>query len=1172
VVIQTSGSTFDTVLGVYQGSAVGNLTTIASNDDAAADYTSQVIFQPAAGANYAIAVDGYSAAQGQITLMLAVFTGDLEGEGQGEGEGQAQELCPAGLLADPGFEAGNVGFWTEYNNNGYWIIYYDEGQQRTYDGVWFAWLGGVRDVPDISSVEQTVFIPAAASASLQFYLAIPARSENGTDQLRVYLDETPLLTVNESNAAYQNRYAAVNLDVSGYADGQYHGLRFESSTTGLPAHTSFFVDEVCLTVQGGGQALTLDLSVQGPGAVYYEPQQAQYAFGEWVLLYPAPDNGARFVGWDGDASPTQDQQYPDYFWLLMTQQVHLAAQFEAVPEGEGEGEGGVEGEGEGHGSAEVYGTVRDAAANTPLAGVQVQLANDATGAALASAVTDNAGKYVVTTPDTGLALKITFTKLGYQQREIVNFFAPQEINVNLAAQSLGAPTGLTAVAGLNQITLSWAPSTQVNLAGFNVYRAVGDGAFLKLNDTLIRTTSFLDANIETRTRYRYRLTASDAIGNESPPSPEVEINPDNLMMWLPQASGPGGGVVRVPLNVVNAGGLNPNGIDIVFLYPVELLGEFPVDERPADGGKVKVEKTVLTQQLSPLINAGTPGRLVITATGKSDNLKGEGHLFDVLIPIKAGAQLDTCQMIEIENAKFYDDSVPPRRLPVTFAPRTAFLCVNPQCVLGDVNSDTEVDSGDVLLMLQLAVRLLEANTCQKWAGDLNGDRKADSADAILIQRVAAGLPLNPPPGKDGSSRTLAELLEGQKQDVSVSLGSVTARQGDLISVPVTVNDAPGIGGADLTVAYTADPSQLTLQSVSTGSLTPGFTFDKNIGSGFVHVALSKNFGKAGEDDALGKANGTLAVLNFRVASTAAIGTELPIRLSAVKLRGEFADSFDWYKKVNLADGKIAVSSAAVTLTATTQGQGSVALNPPQGSYPPGTSVQLTAQPATGWIFDHWTGALTGAQNPATLVMNSNASVTAVFVPQTTGTYTLTMVVQGSGTTAPAAGLHTYNAGTSVQVSAAAASGWVFDRWTGGLTGSQNPATLVMNSNASVTAVFVPQTNTYNLTITVQGSGTTAPAAGVNTYNAGTSVPVTATPAEGWEFDHWEGAASSEDNPVTIVMNADQALTAVFVESEKAGGCAGCPSGPPQKGGRAGDALVIGLVAAWLCLRRTPRLV
>lgn len=70
VTISTTGSSFDTLLGVYTGSSVGGLTTIASNDDEnfPTILTSTVTFNTVSGTTYRIAVDGYGGASGNVTL------------------------------------------------------------------------------------------------------------------------------------------------------------------------------------------------------------------------------------------------------------------------------------------------------------------------------------------------------------------------------------------------------------------------------------------------------------------------------------------------------------------------------------------------------------------------------------------------------------------------------------------------------------------------------------------------------------------------------------------------------------------------------------------------------------------------------------------------------------------------------------------------------------------------------------------------------------------------------------------------------------------------------------------------------------------------------------------------------------------------------------------------
>src|ERR1043166_1349564 len=70
VTFETLGSSFDTLLAVYTGASVSNLTLVAANDDidGANDRMSRVTFTPAPGALYRVAVDGFGGAAGIVTV------------------------------------------------------------------------------------------------------------------------------------------------------------------------------------------------------------------------------------------------------------------------------------------------------------------------------------------------------------------------------------------------------------------------------------------------------------------------------------------------------------------------------------------------------------------------------------------------------------------------------------------------------------------------------------------------------------------------------------------------------------------------------------------------------------------------------------------------------------------------------------------------------------------------------------------------------------------------------------------------------------------------------------------------------------------------------------------------------------------------------------------------
>jgi hypothetical protein len=71
VEVNTFGSDYDTLLGVYVGSSVEALEEVASNDDADSSQ-SQVLFEAVAGTTYRIAVDGFGDATGNVVLHLGM--------------------------------------------------------------------------------------------------------------------------------------------------------------------------------------------------------------------------------------------------------------------------------------------------------------------------------------------------------------------------------------------------------------------------------------------------------------------------------------------------------------------------------------------------------------------------------------------------------------------------------------------------------------------------------------------------------------------------------------------------------------------------------------------------------------------------------------------------------------------------------------------------------------------------------------------------------------------------------------------------------------------------------------------------------------------------------------------------------------------------------------------
>lgn len=205
-------------------------------------------------------------------------------------------------------------------------------------------------------------------------------------------------------------------------------------------------------------------------------------------------------------------------------------------------------------------------------------------------------------------------------------------------------------------------------------------------------------------------------------------------------------------------------------------------------------------------------------------------------------------------------------------------------------------------------------------------------------------------------------------------------------------------------------------------------------------------------------------------------------------------------------------------------------SPPEGGsvspagttvYDTGTSVSVSAQANTGWRFHHWEGDLSGTSSPSSVTMDADKSVTAVFVQQ----FTLTTEVSpaGGGSVTPT-GTTIHDAGSNVTVDPEASSGWRFHHWEGAVSGTTEPADVIMDGNKQVTAVFIEQ---FELTINIQGSGTVAADPPNGPYDNGTDVTLTATPEPGWFLDRWEEDVTGSANPAIVHMDADKMVTAVF---------------------------------------------
>ena len=205
-------------------------------------------------------------------------------------------------------------------------------------------------------------------------------------------------------------------------------------------------------------------------------------------------------------------------------------------------------------------------------------------------------------------------------------------------------------------------------------------------------------------------------------------------------------------------------------------------------------------------------------------------------------------------------------------------------------------------------------------------------------------------------------------------------------------------------------------------------------------------------------------------------------------------------------------------------------------YDSSTSVMLTAQPLGTDTFTGWSGGgCSGTASTCVVTMNQSRSVTAAFTGVTS--YPLNVAKAGSGTVNADVGpvncgatcVGNYASGTLVTLTAAPSAGWTFDGWSGEGCSGTGTCTVTTSQARSVTATFIEQT--FSLDVTVTGNGVVTANAGTiscgngdtfcaDVYGAGTLVTLTATPASGQSLLSWSGACSG--NAATCVVTMDQA--------------------------------------------------
>ena len=230
------------------------------------------------------------------------------------------------------------------------------------------------------------------------------------------------------------------------------------------------------------------------------------------------------------------------------------------------------------------------------------------------------------------------------------------------------------------------------------------------------------------------------------------------------------------------------------------------------------------------------------------------------------------------------------------------------------------------------------------------------------------------------------------------------------------------------------------------------------------------------------------------------------------------------------------------------GTGGASINPAgSNSYSPGTVLYISTTAASGYTFSSWTantGAITfdSATSASTNAhIGGSGTVTANFVQVQSGqNFQVNFVLGSGGASMSPTGTQTYASGSSVPISAGAASGYQFSSWTSTGTISFDSATSAstnahISSAGTITANFVQVQSgqNYQVTFTLGSGGASMSPTGAQSYAGGSSVPLTATAATGYVFSGWSSTGtitfdSASSSSTNAHIGSAGTVTANFV--------------------------------------------
>jgi hypothetical protein len=151
---------------------------------------------------------------------------------------------------------------------------------------------------------------------------------------------------------------------------------------------------------------------------------------------------------------------------------------------------------------------------------------------------------------------------------------------------------------------------------------------------------------------------------------------------------------------------------------------------------------------------------------------------------------------------------------------------------------------------------------------------------------------------------------------------------------------------------------------------------------------------------------------------------------------------------------VAVEKPPTMLTLTLLVEGAGVTTPTgKSTYEENSTVSVSARPEKGWVFDHWGGDYSGTSPSTRVVMDKDKTIIAYFKPEVKQ-FSLTIGVEGKGTTNPGPGTYFFTEGSQVSIQALPEPEYELAGWSGGY-GNTPTLELTIKGDITITASFRP---------------------------------------------------------------------------------------------------------------------